>query len=520
MTQNNYEQSLTESVDAYLDTVHHVKTDVQGNINDNVRVVIKSEYDYTLREIICNLLAGRGLKVPNLQICLNANLKALLGDPRIAEELKEALQSLSDAFDEFMEHTNIENVLNRINNALAEVTQVANMINFCATPVKPKAIPNVLENIMNSYLGAGKELCDKLGRLIPDQVSACLLFSSDGTSQFNTNLFEGGLLGQIADDWDRIISGELTQNEINAFLATIDDIKEDFQKLVRFDNDVAGSYDLGGSSFGQIDININKGLGVLHNPASAGIQGNTRIAAQLKTTFDRLAGYPVVDADGNVHDNIFDLILEPDMLELLRKIPDPTPDIGASQPVYDYCGNIIGYTTSFSQEEKKKSAGDVPTPPTNSPGFNAGGIPTSNDGNSGTTGSSNQITIVNSTASGEPKFTGSIITSSDSPEEVLFDGTRMSPDTNSSWFVIFTAIGRSSSGLVTTIKQEGIVDNTGGVVSAAIDPSNKTTYRNNSTTVWDATLDDSTGELRVLVSGDAIELVSWSIKLEFLSVSS
>ena len=379
------------SVNEYLDTRHHIKTDIQGQVGDSAKVVVKSEYDFTMREIICNLLAGRGLKLPNIQVCLSVNLKAILNTDGIQQELLDALNDLDEKFDEFMDHTNIEQVLGRINKALAEVTQIANMINFCATPVDPIAIPNVLEQTMDSFLGAGKSLINEIGNMVPDQIGGCLGF--DG-QDFNLNLFNGGLLGDLSADWLRVKTGQLTQNELNAFTARINKIKDDLSSLMDRENSVIGTENLGGSQFANdTDVaEFNPNMGVLHNASAAGIQGNTRVASLIKALYDKFAGYPVVDADGNVYNNIFELILEPGLLDLLRKDIDPSPDISNTQPVYNYCGEIVGYTTNVSQTSPSTSSGDIPVTP-NSPGYNAGGFNTTSSGG----GISGGTTVINNT---------------------------------------------------------------------------------------------------------------------------
>lgn len=379
------------SLNDYLDTRHHIKTDVQGQIGDNAKVVVKSEYDYTMREIICNLLAGRGLKLPNIQVCLSVNLKAILNTDGIQQELLDALNDLDEKFDEFMDHTNIEQVLGRINKALAEVTQIANMINFCATPVDPIAIPNVLEQTMDSFLGAGKSLINEIGNMVPDQIGGCLGF--DG-QDFNLNLFNGGLLGDLSADWLRVKTGQLTQNELNAFTARINKIKDDLSSLIDRENSVVGTENLGGSQFANDTdtAEFNPNMGVLHNAGAAGIQGNTRVASLIKALYDKFAGYPVVDADGNVYNNIFELILEPGLLDLLRKDIDPSPDISNTQPVYNYCGEVVGYTTNVNQTSPSSSSGDIPVTPI-SPGYNAGGFNTTSTGG----GISGGTTVINNT---------------------------------------------------------------------------------------------------------------------------
>ena len=82
------------------------------------------------------------------------------------------------------------------------------------------------------------------------------------------------------------------------------------------------------------------------------------------------------------------------MLALLKAADDPQPNIDTQTPVYDYCGNIIGYTAEYTQQEIETSAGNTPTVP-NSPGFRAGGFIT--DGTT-TAGSSNAVsgtTVIN-----------------------------------------------------------------------------------------------------------------------------
>lgn len=410
MASTDFPNGLSD-VNEFLDTRHHINKDITGEVGDEARVVIKSEFDFTLREIICNLLAGRGLKLPNIQVCLSVNLKAILGVPGIQQDLLDALNELDQEFDKFMEHTKIEEVLGRVNKALAEVTQIANMINFCAAPIAPVAIPNVLEQSMESFLGAGKDIIDAIGNMIPDQVGGCLNFNGQ---EFNLNMFNGGILGEIASDWQNIKSGNLTQARLDALVASINNIKSDLNSLMDRENSVVGTESLGGSQFpGDVSANTNTAMGVLHNAESAGIQGNTRIASLLKAQYDRLGGYPVIDKDGKVYKNIFELILEPGMLNLLKNLSDPTPDIGNRQPVFNYCGEIVGYTAIMSQDDPDASNGIEPGPLTpeglniditTEPGYNAGGLDTSEDGIT-TAGSANITNVTNiNTVSGSSVF--------------------------------------------------------------------------------------------------------------------
>ena len=66
-----------QSASDYLDTRHHLSgTTALGS--DALRVVANAEYSFSLREILCGVLGGNGLKMPNLQICMSSNINALL----------------------------------------------------------------------------------------------------------------------------------------------------------------------------------------------------------------------------------------------------------------------------------------------------------------------------------------------------------------------------------------------------------------------------------------------------------
>lgn len=365
-----------ESVNEYLDTKHHENLNITENINDFGKVVVASGYDFTTREIICSLLAGKGLKLPNIQICISVNLKRLLNVDLGLEDipqdipLRQDLEKLDQTFDKFLEHTKIENVLGRINDSLAEITSIANMINFCGKPITPIAIPNTLENAMQSFLGRGDQITNNIGSIIPEEIGGCL-----GTDDlFNRNIFNGGILGDISNNWDRFINQEFTEEEIDDYVDRINYVIDDIENLIEEENNTNSVVDLGGSEFGQRGP-VNTKIGVIHDPENAGIQGNTRIASLLKNSFDQLAGYPVVDSDGNVYDNIFELFLDDSLIGLLRNPVSPTPEISEQQPVYNYCGEIVGYTKVVTQEEQKRSLGNEPTE-TDEPGNITTSIPT------------------------------------------------------------------------------------------------------------------------------------------------
>ena len=397
-----------QSANDYLDTRHHIGgTVAQGN--DAFKSVLQAEYSFTLRELLCGLLSGNGVKLPNIQLCMHANIQELLKLPNIQGEIADALNQLLDGVEDFMDHTKLDSVLGRLNGVLAEAQNVANLINFCASPVDPIAIPNMLERAMGSFLGVGKAIANDIGSMDPGNVCACI--STNGG--FNASVFNGGVLGRIANNINAITSGSLLQSEIDAIRTDVTGVTDRIKNMINFENNITGSYLQGGSQFATPDSGCNTEVGVLHNSNNGGIAGNARLMAQMKSLYDRLGGYPVqyslgdnsgtqYDADGNrlplgeviEYPNIFHLLLDPELLEILQRDDDPQPDVSTQTPVYDYCGSIIGYTTNFQQREGEKSKGSTPTTP-NSPGYNAGGVVTDTSNVTNNSGSVGTTTIIN-----------------------------------------------------------------------------------------------------------------------------
>ena len=384
-----------QSANDYLDTRNHLSgTTALGN--SALRIVGKAEYSFTLRELLCGVLSGNGVKLPNLQICLSANISALLQIPSLQGALADALGQLEGTMNDFMDHTKLDSVLGRLNGVLAEAQNVANMINFCSAPVDPIAIPNILERAMGSFLGAGKNLINQIGNIAPDNVCACI---SPGGG-FNASAFTGGILGNIANNIEAINAGTLSQSVINSITSDISQVASSVSNLINFENNINGAYALGGSQFGTPDSGCNSEVGVMHNPQNGSIAANARLASSMKGLYDRLAGYPVVYRPGTSfggttgevpisssnpdagsttpieYENIFKLLFDDEFLALLDAADDPQSNVDNQVPVFDYCGTIIGYTTQVIQQEQQTSAGSTPTTP-NSPGFIAGGLDTS-----------------------------------------------------------------------------------------------------------------------------------------------
>ena len=331
------------------DYLNSTKVDIptgKFEVDPESGTVTAQTQSYSLKEIICSLLAGNGIKLPNLQLCLKVNLGRLIPEiPAGLEELKEALEEAEKALDEFIAHTNIDNALGRLNAAVAEFAAIANMINFCGTPVIPRAIPNVLKDSMGSFLGAGKDILDTLGTIADSNIGGCI--GTDGN--FTPDLFTGGLLKQLGDNFNNLLGmpEALKQsiiNDLNAF-------KTDIENLIEFENNFEGTQGTGGSIFAPND-RVHTGVGMAVDP-NLTLAKSQQYASTLQSLYNSLKGYPV-DAEGN---DIFHYLLEPEILAKLENSGDPTVPLSEREPVYDHCNRITGYTERTIQAVVQSSTG-------------------------------------------------------------------------------------------------------------------------------------------------------------------
>ena len=219
-------------------------------------------------------------------------------------DLETALKEAEQALEEFTAHTDIENVLNRMNAAVAEFAAIANMINFCGTPVQPRAIPNVLGDMFGSFTGEGKRLLDNLGTLADSDIGGCI----DSSGNFNP-ILNGGILQQIQNNLSNLAN--LPQATLDGFVADLNAFKDDMKNLIEFENNfgngltATGATGKGGSSFATTD-RVNTGVGVGIDPENMTFATTHGIANSLKANYDNLKAYEV-DGQGN---NIFFYLLE------------------------------------------------------------------------------------------------------------------------------------------------------------------------------------------------------------------
>lgn len=323
-------------------------------------VVATGATTYNVRELICSLLAGNGILLPNLQLCLKINLGRLIPAlPAALAELQDALNQAEAALDEFIEHTGIEAVLDRLNGAIAEFAAIANMINFCGTPIQPRPIPNVLDDMFGAFTGAGQDILDGLGKIADSDIGGCIGTGAGGVS-VNFGIFTGGALkdlGDLISDLENGVASNL-QERLNSIKTQLNGFASDMRDLVEFENNYANNTVEGNQTGGSVfapPSRIHKGVGVKIDHEKLDVKTAQKHASNIKHAYQNLKAYKLSDGK-----TIFDYILEPELIAKLEGNDSLQPLVGERTPILDYCGRETGeYEETIVQQPTSSSTGSV-----------------------------------------------------------------------------------------------------------------------------------------------------------------
>lgn len=351
----DFVNGLKSASDYINNTNINIPTNITGDIGTGAITAQMSSF--SVKEIVCGILAGNGFKLPNIQICLKINLARLLPFlPPALDALKGAIGMAMEALDNFIAHTGIDALLERLNGVISDFAAIANMINFCGTPVVPRPIPNVLRDMMGSYAGAGMDILNGLGQIAESDIGGCI--GLQGKPNFG--IFQGGAIKDIGDLIDDVIDGSVANldDRISSINSQINNFTRDIEELITFENNYAGrtvepvAHSKGGSTFAPV-TRIHTGVGT-QIPNDVSFSEASRMAGSLQSAYNQLSQY-VIDDQGQ---NVFDYILEPELIAKLEQNAAPAPVITEQQPVYDYCGKVIGYTTSVVTGNTDLSSGE------------------------------------------------------------------------------------------------------------------------------------------------------------------
>ena len=165
----------------------YLATNSTSSIRDAARNRIQTSYAPGLKEIICNIQAGRGILPAHRLICNMKNVQEALNALSVSNNMRPIVQKLRDDNAKFMDHLKIEHVLSRLDKVTSESNSVMNMIGFCKRPIDPVPISNMLRDSMRSFLGIGDDIIDRIGRIGDRDIGGCSI-----PGRFNGGIYRSG----------------------------------------------------------------------------------------------------------------------------------------------------------------------------------------------------------------------------------------------------------------------------------------------------------------------------------------
>ena len=346
-----------------------------------------------LKDIICALLFGGldNLLKGNL-LCVNLDLEQLLGMPGLTQELQADLLALKNELKAMEQMAGVPNMLGMINGAIAEVQNLLALDGLCKIPLKAPLIPDVLSQTIDAEYAQANGILNDIGRL--DKPKLCL----NGKGGFNTGTYNANsIMARIKAQLNNMAN--IPQYELNilrnriqaATVALRASVNRQLFPDFRHKHDLTTGQHYSSSStsgtgasrsssaiilassteHAKLIANINSSSSdpinlkawqkitglpstatvndvlATYPPANTTNLKDTMTTAQtLVSSVKNTASYPVV-VNGIKHENIWPGLLGPSVYALAVQALTPQDPLFVQQdPVYDYCGKLIGYTST------------------------------------------------------------------------------------------------------------------------------------------------------------------------------
>lgn len=273
------------------------------------------------KDLICMLLAGRLKdlwrgKLICVQLAIDDLIKSSTGVSALSG-LRAQLIKLKSSLDGFKQASGYNQILGGVNKALGQVGTVFSLGGLCPSPITPPRIPDILAKLNQNLFGQANGILNALAQASNPKV--CL----------------GGGPKGFGLDWSRV------DGNLKLLKNTIDEFKRDPAGLNRtlqaFESNLGSQTKRLNSELKRLQKNLSDPLGI-------GEKRNTAAAVQRAKAISD--GYPVKDKNGITYRNPARAMIAGEFDAVLSRT-DPnfsSPVSYVTKPVFDYCGNLTGYT--------------------------------------------------------------------------------------------------------------------------------------------------------------------------------
>ena len=338
-----------------------------------VSVATKGILNKPIKDIICAILFGginNMLKGP--LICVNLDIDKLLsenidGFPSLAD-LKNELADLKDQLKAAEALSGIPETLARVNAAIAEVQSLLALDGLCKIPLKAPKIPDVVAEVIDAEFREMNAILNDLGRLA--KPSMCL-DAGGGMSAGKGYNFDS-ILGSIQKHGGKMAS--IPSDKINALTKRLQGVKKALNKSInrQLFPDFRHKHDLttgqpwkagGGPTLAPPPpLAAIAALGYTAAdyppPDVPNLKSATATAQTLVASVKQTGSYPI-KADGITNANPWLSMLGPEVYSLaVNALTPQDPFFAQEEPVYDYCGKLVGYTSTVISGSPDAIGGD------------------------------------------------------------------------------------------------------------------------------------------------------------------
>jgi len=317
-----------------------------------VSVATKGILNKPIKDIICALLFGglaNMLKGPLL--CINFDLNKIAEEAGLAGlgDLKAELDNIKDQLKAAEALSGIPETLARVNAAIAEVQSLLALDGLCKIPLKAPKIPDVIAQVIDAEFREMDAILKDLGKLA--KPSICL--SGNGGLGLGGGYNPDSILGSISKHVGNM--GNIPGAKLDALVKRLKGVGKALDKSInrqlfpdfrhKHDLTTGKPYVAGGGPTlaGPPAVQWNPP----YPPADApNLKSATATAQTLVASVKQTGSYPV-KADGITNVNPWLPMLGPEVYSLaVNALTPQDPFFSQQEPIYDYCGKLVGYTST------------------------------------------------------------------------------------------------------------------------------------------------------------------------------
>lgn len=314
-----------------------------------VSVATKGILNKPIKDIICAILFGginNMLKGPLL--CVNFDLDKMAQEAGLAglNDLKDELKNVKDQLKAAEELAGIPETLARVNGAIAEVQSLLALDGLCKIPLKAPQIPDVIGQVIDAEYREMNAILNDLGRLA--KPSVCL--DGQGGIGLGGGYNPDSILGSLSNHIGNL--GDIPGNKLDALVKRLKGVKKALDKSInrQLFPDFRTKHNLvTGAPVKSTDAQV-----ITVNDFKAATATAQLLVASVKQT-----GSYSIKADGITNANPWLPMLGPEVYSLAVDALTPQdPYYAQEEPIYDYCGKLVGYTSTVVSGSPNDTGGN------------------------------------------------------------------------------------------------------------------------------------------------------------------